>query len=65
MTTPHPHPVAPYRGITVTVTRHANGRGWNVTAALPFACHTVWYRFAPTAADRQAVAEKFAKLLNA
>ncbi len=53
-----------YGPATVSTVRHANGRGFMVTAALSFAKHEKWFRFRPAPSEAMAVAANLVALID-
>ena len=53
-----------YGPATVSAVRHANGRGFMVTASLSFAKHEAWFRFRPSPVECEAIAARLVALLD-
>ena len=53
-----------YGPATVSAVRHANGRGFMVTASLSFAKHEAWFRFRPSPEECEAIAARLVALLD-
>ena len=53
-----------YGPATVSTVRHANGRGFMVTASLSFAKHEAWFRFRPSPEECEAIAARLVALLD-